>query len=199
MQWTASRSLRRALDPRLSPLSLPSHASSDADPPSIPDMSNLPKIRPARTEEAEEISKLAMRSKAHWGYSKSFMEACRDELTVTPRALDSSEFRYFVAERGSELVGYYAIDKLTDHRFELEALFVEPAFIGRGIGKALLAHAKKLVKELGGKSLIIQGDPHAEKFYRAAGGKPGGSRESASVPGRNLPLFRIDLASGDAP
>ncbi len=40
-------------------------------------------IRDARPGEAGELSGLAFRSKAHWGYSTAFMEACRSELAVT--------------------------------------------------------------------------------------------------------------------
>ncbi len=41
-------------------------------------------IRPVDASEAAIISELAMRSKAHWGYSPEFVEACRAELSHTP-------------------------------------------------------------------------------------------------------------------
>lgn len=160
-------------------------------------MTMLPTIKEANPDEAEVLTALAIRSKAYWGYPQSFMEACRDELTVTDISMNSADFRYYVAENESELLGFYAIEKLSDREFELEALFVEPKFIGKGVGKALIEHAKKLVKNLGGRTLIVQGDPNAEKFYRAAGGVPNGTRESASISGRRLPLFTIDLANDD--
>lgn len=157
-------------------------------------MMKSPTIRNAKPQEAGELSELAMRSKAYWGYSEAFMAVCRDELTVTAQKINAVDLRYMVAEHESELLGYYAIEKCAEHEYELEALFVDPAHIGTGVGKALMAHAKRTVIESGGKILIIQGDPNAEKFYRAAGGKPIGMRESASISGRNLPLFIIDLA-----
>ncbi len=160
-------------------------------------MINLPSIRKAKTYEVNLLTELAIRSKAYWGYTQSFMEACRDELTVTESSLKSADLHYYVAEENSELLGYYAIEKLTDREFELEALFVEPNFIGKGVGRALIDHAKNLARNLGGEKLIIQGDPNAEKFYRAAGGKSNGSRESASIPGRSLPLFTVDLVKDD--
>lgn len=160
-------------------------------------MTNLPIIREAKSNEAEVLTGIAIRSKAYWAYSQSFIEACRDELTVTDGSLNSADLHYYVAEGESELLGYYAIEKLNDREFELEALFVEPDFIGKGVGRALIDHAKNLVRKLGGTELIIQGDPNAEKFYRAAGGKSNGTRESASIPGRSLPLFKIDLVNDD--
>ena len=46
-----------------------------------------PPIRSARPEEAETLSALALRSKAYWGYPADFMEACREELTLTPMTI----------------------------------------------------------------------------------------------------------------
>jgi GNAT superfamily N-acetyltransferase len=152
-----------------------------------------PVVRAARPQEAAEISELAMRSKAHWGYSQEFMEVCRKELTVTPGDIFSVDLQYWVAEWDSTLVGYYALEKHTEQKYELEALFVEPVYIGRRVGKALLAHAKSRALVLGATTLVIQGDPNAAAFYLAAGGKQVGTHESASIPGRNLPLFEIEL------
>ena len=68
-------------------------------------------IRDAKPREAMELSALAMRSKAYWGYSKEFMEACRAELTVSPEDIGSDDFRYVVAEHELKLLGYYALEK----------------------------------------------------------------------------------------
>ena len=157
-------------------------------------MENAITIREAQPQEAEMISELCMRSKAYWEYSDGFLQACRDELSLTRQYIESSESRCMVAVLGSELVGYYAIEKRGEEEYELEALFVDPPNIGTGVGKALMDHAKTTVAKLGGKVIVIQGDPHAEKFYRAAGASLVGSRESSCVAGRSLPLFKIELA-----
>ncbi|CAH8245865.1 hypothetical protein WJ0W_003100 [Paenibacillus melissococcoides] len=44
-------------------------------------------IRKAKPDEAGYLSGLAFRSKAYWGYSHDFMEACRDSLTVSPERI----------------------------------------------------------------------------------------------------------------
>ncbi|MGI5472915.1 hypothetical protein [Streptomyces sp. CA-132043] len=46
-------------------------------------------IRPAFATEAETLSDLALRSKAHWGYDTAFLGACRDELTVGAHEMES--------------------------------------------------------------------------------------------------------------
>lgn len=46
-------------------------------------------IRDARPDEAGELTELALRSKAHWGYDEAFMASCREELTVRPSEVGS--------------------------------------------------------------------------------------------------------------
>ena len=153
----------------------------------------MKQVRAARFDEADELTTVAMRSKAHWGYSPQFMEACRDELRVTPERIEAESTRYFVAETDGRTVGYYAIERLTQTKWELEAMFVEPESIGKGFGRLLVEHAKETAAKLGAEELVIQGDPNAEYFYVAAGGVKVGERESQSIPGRFLPLFSIPL------
>jgi hypothetical protein len=54
-------------------------------------------------DEAAILTELCLRSKAVWGCDKEFMEACRDELTLTPSTMQSSHFK--VAEIGRCLIG----------------------------------------------------------------------------------------------
>jgi len=155
------------------------------------------RIRNAEPYEASRLSDLAIRSKSYWGYSAEFMAACQEELLVSIEKMENERFHYIVTERQDEVVGFYALEHLSDSEFELEALFVEPNHIGTGVGKALMSHAKSYAASLGGDTLIIQGDPNAERFYLAAGGRPTGNRESVSIPGRFLPTFSISLGDED--
>ena len=151
-------------------------------------------IRHANPEEAETLSALALRSKAYWGYSAEFIAACRAELTYSTDQILRDDLHFFTAEHDGSLIGFYALHQLSTDEVELEALFVDPPYIGKGFGRALIDHAKHKATELVAVTLIIQGDPNAERFYRAAGGKLTGRRESASIPGRYLPTFAIALA-----
>ncbi len=107
--------------------------------------------------------------------------------------IGSGKYLFRVCELEGDIVGFYALELLGSKEAELEALFVEPAMIGQGIGQKLIDHAKELAAGLGIRRVIIQGDPNAESFYLAAGGLADGERESCSIPGRFLPIFRIDL------
>ena len=153
-------------------------------------------LRPARAGESDAISELAFASKAHWDYSLEFMEACRDELRVTEAQLaDASRHTGVAQADDGTLAGYYALAPLDDSLFDLDAMFVDPRFIGQGVGGALLAHAKVLAAELGADALMIQSDPNTAAFYRAAGAVDVSVRESGSIPGRLLPELRLPLCS----
>lgn len=99
-------------------------------------------IRRVKTREARQLSEIAFRSKSFWGYSSEFMEACRSELSVSAEDLSNPARSCFLAEAGAEIVGYYALERISRTQVELSALFVEPRCIGRGIGRRLLEHAK---------------------------------------------------------
>jgi GNAT superfamily N-acetyltransferase len=158
-------------------------------------MSEAHSIRRAHAGEARVLSELALRSKAHWGYSSEFLEAVRAELSYSEKQLQSERMRFFVLESTGRAVGFYALAHQGDTEIELDALFVEPEHIGKGFGRLLIEHAKSVAAALGATRLIIQGDPNAERFYRAAGGVLTGTRPSGSIPGRFLPTFAIDLAT----
>lgn len=148
-------------------------------------------IRIAEVHEARALSELAARSKGYWGYDASFIARCRNELTVEVAEIEANPT--FVIEEAGEVVGFYALEHVAPARMELNFLFVEPAFIGRGYGRALIEHAKRCARELGALTLEIQGDPNAAHFYRSAGAQQVGVRPSTSVEGRVLPVFEIDL------
>ncbi len=121
------------------------------------------------------------------------MTACREELTYSGSQIESDNYEFFVCEAKGRIAGFYALKLLTPSSAELEALFVEPEMIGLGFGRMLIEHAKEKANDLGIRQLVIQGDPNAEAFYVAAGGARDEQRESGSIPGRFLPVFRIDL------
>lgn len=150
-------------------------------------------IRPAHASEATALSELALRSKAHWGYSSEFLEAVRAELSYDEKQLRSERMRFFVLESAGRPVGFYALEHRSGPEVELDSLFVEPEHIGKGFGRSLIEHAKSVAATMGAAKLIIQGDPYAERFYLAAGAIRTGTRESGSIPGRFLPTFAIHL------
>jgi GNAT superfamily N-acetyltransferase len=149
-------------------------------------------LRAARPGEVDELSALALRSKAHWGYDDAFLDACRDELTLHADDLVSGVV--MVAEAEGEVVG---VSRLTgpdrDGEGEADMLFVAPEHIGAGIGHALFARLRADAVALGCTALRIEADPHAVAFYERQGAVRVGDVPSASIAGRALPLLRLDL------
>jgi GNAT superfamily N-acetyltransferase len=149
------------------------------------------RIRPARTDEAAALTELVLRSKAHWGYGAEFLEACRAELTIRPD--DIRRRRVVVAEdTDSAVVGVASLEGSAPEG-SLGLCFVEPAAIGRGVGRALYFHVTRAARELGFARLTIEADPNAEPFYRRLGARPVGRTASGSLAGRELPLLEVRL------
>ena len=146
-------------------------------------------VRAARPAEAEAISALALRSKAHWGYDPAFLEACREDLTIDPAWCDG--VRLIVAEQAGTLLGYARVAGEPPVG-ELAGLFVDPAAIGQGVGGLLLRHSVRIAAGLGMTALEIESDPNAEPFYLHAGAVRTGASASTVDPSRLLP--RLELA-----
>ncbi|MDR0270417.1 GNAT family N-acetyltransferase [Paenibacillus sp.] len=147
-------------------------------------------IRKAKIDEAGYLSDLSLRSKAHWGYSDDFLEACREDLTVSPEYISSS--LVFVIEDGGTIKGFLGLERKNDTCL-LNNLFIDPEGIGKGYGKALWQHMLKVVKGLNVRSVQIHSDPHAENFYLAMGAKWIGEVESTIFEGRKLPLMEFEF------
>jgi GNAT superfamily N-acetyltransferase len=149
-------------------------------------------IRPAREDDAGPVSALALRSKGHWGYSAEFLEACRAELTYTEADCLAGDLH--VAEAESVVAGFYLLRGAAPDG-ELQAIFVDPPWIGHGLGGVLITHALDLARSRGIERVSVDSDPGAEAFYLHHGARRVGEVVSGSIPGRVLPqlVFEIDL------
>jgi GNAT superfamily N-acetyltransferase len=150
-----------------------------------------PVIRRARPEEAEALRELAHRSKAYWPYDDEFLKAVAPMLILEPRHVRTQEVH--VLEMGGSVAGWH---RVTFHgeRAELEDLWLEPEWIGAGLGRTLFEHAVGVARDGGARRLEWDAEPYAEGFYRAVGGKEIGRTPSAAEPGRTLPRMRLALS-----
>ena len=76
---------------------------------------------------------------------------------------------------------------------DLLKLFVDPPFIGRGLGRCLFDWACACARVQGARALTIESDPDALPFYLAMGARRTGWAPSGSIPGRRLPLLELRL------
>ena len=153
-------------------------------------------IRRARSDEAPKLTALARRSKGYWGYGDAFLTACEKELRVSDAELAYSPAH--LIEDFGRIIGFYMLQPRSQCKVELTFLFVEPDDIGRGYGGRLMRHAISTATNLEFETMLIQGDPHADAFYCAMGARKIGSKASESIPGRELPLYNIDLTVREA-
>lgn len=148
-------------------------------------------IRPARIDEADALSALCKRSKAHWGYDAGFMVLSEPALTIPPALIGTG--RVLVAERAGRILGVASLEPLEDGVFDLLHMFVEPEVIGNGVGHALFGAICEMARGLGGKRLSILADPYAELFYKDMGAVRIGEAPSDAIPDRMLPVLEYAL------
>src|SRR3954453_17955638 len=95
-------------------------------------------LRAGRAGEARALTALSMRSKAHWGYDEAFMERVAPAMYVAPDHVEAGWGT--VAERDGGAAGFAPL-RPAPAPPDLASLFIEPAAIGTGAGRALLAAA----------------------------------------------------------
>lgn len=150
-------------------------------------------IRRATVAESALLTDITFRAKAHWGYPPSLMEEWRVIIGVPPEVIRNHPV--YLLEDNGRVCGYYSLEHPDGDQIMLENLFIDPDFIGSGVGRALLQHALALAASLGYQTVSLESDPHAEGFYLRMGAVRIGERP-APIPGqpeRVCPQMRIDL------
>ena len=151
------------------------------------------KIRRAQAGEAQALTALAFASKAHWGYAAETLKLWTGQLGVTAADVAAKQVRVCMLD--GRIAGFYALARSGD-AWELDQLWVAPAFMRRGVGRALVAHALGAALRDGADSVAVDADPNAEAFYLACGavrcgevpapipGEPARVRPQLKFPGR---------------
>jgi GNAT superfamily N-acetyltransferase len=154
-------------------------------------------IRPARPGEAAILTALCIRSKAHWGYDSSFMEAAERLLRIGESEIGAGGV--LVALTADMPCGVVALVPLRRPQWcELSHLFVAPESHGRGIGRALFEAAIALAAAWGAGYVSILSDPNAAAFYAKLGARRCGEAPSGVTRNRMLPLFEFAVARRSA-
>lgn len=146
-------------------------------------------IRRAGALEAEELTRVALASTSYWKYPESWISAWRESLTITPDFVFWNDV--FAAMIDDKIVGFYALVS-EKGKIRLEHLWIEPKFIGNGVGGSLLRHAIKRACSLNAESIEIVSDPNAEEFYKKAGARRV-SEEITEIEGEQRILPRLEI------
>ncbi len=153
-------------------------------------------IRAATGDDADALSDLAHRAKAHWGYPEAWLRAWQPVLRITPEYVERQ--LVYVAAVDAEPVGFYVLEP-RDDRWSLEHFWVEPRWHGRGVGRFMFTHAVDSIRAIRPGIMVIEADPYAADFYARMG-----ARRNGTVPapaegdlGRTLPVFEMDVRKED--
>jgi GNAT superfamily N-acetyltransferase len=145
-------------------------------------------VRPGRPQEAAALAALAVRSKAHWGYSREFVRRFAATMGLTPEVVAVNDVQ--VGERDGEPRGFYTL-LYRGPLVVLDDLWLEPAEIGRGSGRILFEHAAARALGAGAAVLEWEAEPRAVGFYTRMGGHT--MRWTDSALGRRLPVMQLRL------
>ena len=147
-------------------------------------------VRAADPGEGERLRELAIAAKAYWGYDVAWVRRWAYDGDFSPEALTGKDV--WVAEAEGRAIGWAALIKADEPGVVvLDDLWVEPAWIGKGVGSLLFRRAAERGIELGARRLEWEAEPNAVGFYERLGGHR--LRDSKTVWDRTIPVMRLDL------
>ncbi|HSP63296.1 MAG TPA: GNAT family N-acetyltransferase [Pyrinomonadaceae bacterium] len=123
-------------------------------------------IRRAQPDEAAALTEIAHAAKRHWGYPENWIEHWKDDLTITPDFIANNEM--YLAVNSDEIAGCCAL-VLSGSLAELEHMWIRPADMRNGVGRALFQQIVERATQLKATGLEISADPNAEGFYQRMG------------------------------
>jgi len=102
---------------------------------------------------------------------------------------------FLLAELAGEIVGYAKL-KLGERPVQLQKIYLHPAFLGQGIGKALLEQSKDIAREAGAGKLwlaVEEQNENAIAFYHRTGWTTTGEFDFR-IGSQTFHFFRMELA-----
>jgi len=134
-------------------------------------------IRSAKTEDSDVLTKISFASKGYWKYPKEYFEIWRNELAINENYIQGNDV--FVYENYESIIGYYSIVNLEkdieisgvpiNRGIWLEHMFIDPKYIGKGIGTKLFNHMREWCVATNILKVGILADPNSKSFYEKMG------------------------------
>jgi GNAT superfamily N-acetyltransferase len=147
-------------------------------------------IRPAAADEGELLREIAIAAKASWGYDLARVREWAAMGDFSPAGLQRKDV--FVASAGDDPVGWAATIRCGNVVW-LDDLWIEPAWMDKGVGSKLFDHAVNLARRSGAIRLEWETETNAIGFYEKMGGRY--LREGElSIWGRVNPVMGLSLA-----
>jgi GNAT superfamily N-acetyltransferase len=124
------------------------------------------RIREGAVADFARVREIAVASKAHWGYDLAQVEEWAEAGGFDPESL--SRRLMYVAEHEGEPVGWASLIPRGKVGW-LEDLWIEPSWIGCGVGSLLFQNVADRARELGAERLEWEAEPNARGFYERMG------------------------------
>ncbi|HUH21131.1 MAG TPA: GNAT family N-acetyltransferase [Gaiellaceae bacterium] len=123
-------------------------------------------IRAGTEGDVPRLRQIAVDAKAHWGYDLAQVEDWALGGDFDPESMRAREV--YVAEVEGAPVGWASLIPRGEVAW-LEDLWIDPPWIGRGVGRLLFEHVAGRARELGASQLEWEAEPNAHGFYERMG------------------------------
>jgi GNAT superfamily N-acetyltransferase len=145
-------------------------------------------VRPADPGEGERLREVAVAAKSHCDYDPERVEQWAADGDFSPKGLSEE---VYVAEIDGRAVGWASLIPKGDVCC-LDDLWVEPRWMGKGVGARLFRHAAERARRLGGRVLEWEAEPNAVGFYERMGARHLRDGDTSAW-GRVLSVMGIEL------
>ena len=147
-------------------------------------------IREAKPDEFLELTELAVRSEAYWGYDETFLNDFRTFYAINAEFISENPTYVYLWE--DQITAFYSL--VLKGRFcDLEYFYVHPDFIGKGIGTALWKHMLKQCSLLEIEVITLVTSPEAKGFYEKMGAAHSGNIASFVKQDKMVPKLYYKL------
>jgi putative acetyltransferase len=120
----------------------------------------------ADAEAVRRVHEASIRQVCAADYSAQQIEAWASPARIEQYQFAIARQEFHVAVSGTTLIGFSELDV---ERGEVKAVYVDPAWLRRGVGRALLAELERVAREVRLGELQLEASLTAEPFYLAAG------------------------------
>ena len=123
-------------------------------------------IRAGTEDDVPRLRQIAVDAKSHWGYDPGQVEDWALSGDFDPESMRAR--MVYVAEVEGAPVGWASLITRGEVAW-LEDLWIDPPWIGRGVGRLLFEHIAGRARELGASRLEWEAEPNAHGFYERMG------------------------------
>jgi GNAT superfamily N-acetyltransferase len=146
-------------------------------------------IRSPAAGEGGQLKEIAISSKGFWGYEPAKVREWADRGDFSPAQL--SKLTVFVAEAEERAIGWISLEP-RGQVWWLADLWIEPRWIGVGVGSLLFRHGVRKAQRAGATHIEWEAEPNSIGFYEKMGAKY--LRDSDQTEwGRTLPVMGVEL------